>query len=93
MTIGVLHVTLLLRGCRSLKEKRQIVKSLRERVRHRFNVAVAEIDAQDLWQRAELAIVTVAGDGPFVRDVLESAQRFVLANPDAEVARADIELL
>lgn len=92
MKIGVLSITLVLRGCRSLKDKRQVVKSLRERLRQRFNVAVAEVDAQNLWQRAELAIVTVSGEGSHTRDVLERARRFVRANPNAEVARADLEI-
>ena len=51
-TIGVLTLEMRLDNSHSLKEKRHVVQSLKERLRHKFNVAVAEIDCQDLWQRA-----------------------------------------
>ena len=59
----------------SLKDKRQVVKSLKERLRGKFNVAVAEIDYQDLWQRGLLAAVTVSGDRGQAALVLQSAER------------------
>ena len=58
--IGVLTLELRLENSHSLKEKRHVVKSLKDRLRHKFNVAVAEIDYQDLWQRAAVAAVTVS---------------------------------
>lgn len=60
--IGVLTLELRVEGSHSLKEKRHVVQSLKDRLRHKFNVAVAEIDHQDLWQRATLAAVTVSSD-------------------------------
>ena len=63
--IGVLTLEIVLRNAHSLKDKRHVVKSLKDRLRSKFNVAVAEIDYQDLWQRALVAAVTVASDhGP-----------------------------
>ena len=59
-TIGVLTLELRLENSHSLKDKRHVVKSLKDRLRHKFNVSVAEIDYQDLWQRALVAAVTVA---------------------------------
>lgn len=60
--IGVLTLEIQIEAAHSLKEKRHVVKSLKDRLRHRFNVSVAEVDHQDLWQRAEVAIVTIASD-------------------------------
>jgi len=77
MIVGTLRVRLLLRGCHSLKEKRSVVRSLKDRLRDKFNVAVAEVDHQDVWQTAELGIVTVGTDTPFVHSVLSHVTEFV----------------
>ena len=58
-TVGVLTLELRLDDAHSLKDKRQIVKSLKDRLRGRFNVSVSEIDYQDLWQRGLVAVATV----------------------------------
>ena len=68
--IGVLTLELRLEDSHSLKDKRHVVKSLKDRLRHKFNVAVAEIDHQDLWQRATLAAVTVSSDRVHAEKVL-----------------------
>jgi len=59
MIVALLSVELHVPEARSLKEKRMVLRSLKDRLK-KFNVAVAEVEHQDLWQRAELAIVTVA---------------------------------
>lgn len=59
MTVGLLTVDCYVDGSRSLKDKRRVTKSLTERLRRSFNVAVCEYDSQDKWQRSRLAIVTV----------------------------------
>ncbi len=59
----------------SLKDKRQVVKGLKDRLRHKFNVSVAEIDYQDLWQRALVAAVTVASDHAHGERVLQTVER------------------
>jgi uncharacterized protein YlxP (DUF503 family) len=63
-----------LENSHSLKEKRHVVQSLKERLRNRFNVAVAEIDHQDLWQRAAVAAVTVSSDQVHAEKVLRSVE-------------------
>ncbi len=60
MTVGVYTFELHLSHTRSLKEKRQVVRSLKERLRSRHNVAVSEFDHSELWQRAGIAVVSVA---------------------------------
>ncbi|MGH9668034.1 MAG: DUF503 domain-containing protein [Bryobacteraceae bacterium] len=73
--IGVLTMELRLYDAHSLKDKRHVVKGLKDRLRTRFNVAVAEIDFQDLWQRALVAAVTVSGDRERAEAILQSVER------------------
>lgn len=77
MVIGVMSWELHLNGCRSLKEKRMVLKSLKDRIRSRLNVSVAETDHQDTWQRAQLCVVTVATDHPRAESVLGQADGLV----------------
>jgi uncharacterized protein len=72
--IGVLTLELRLENSHSLKEKRHVVESLKQRLRNKFNVAVAEIDHQDLWQRSVVAAVTVSSDRVFAEKVLRSVE-------------------
>ena len=73
--VGVLTLELRLDGAHSLKDKRHIVKSLKDRLRSKFNVAVAEIDYQELWQRSLVSAVTVSGDHAHVQQVLQLVER------------------
>lgn len=77
MVIGTIAWQLEIVGCQSLKEKRSVVKSLKDRLHKRFNVSVAETAHQDVWQRAELTACVVAGDRRQADSVLESADRLV----------------
>ena len=72
--IGVLTLELRLENSHSLKEKRHVVESLKTRLRNKFNVSVAEIDCQDLWQRGVLAAVTVSSDRVHAEKVLRSVE-------------------
>ena len=69
--IGVLTLEIHIEDAHSLKEKRHVVKGLKDRLRSRFNVAVAEIDYQDSWQRAMVAAVTISGDRVHAESVLQ----------------------
>jgi uncharacterized protein YlxP (DUF503 family) len=73
-SIGVLTLELRLENSHSLKEKRHVLKSLRDRLHNKFNVSVAEIDCQDLWQRAVLAAVTVSPDKVQAEKVLQAVE-------------------
>jgi uncharacterized protein YlxP (DUF503 family) len=73
--VGVITFELRLDEAHSLKDKRHFVKGLKDRLRVKFNVAVAEIDYQDSWQRGLVAAVTVATDRPFAEKVLQSVER------------------
>lgn len=91
--IGVLTLELRLESSHSLKEKRHIVQSLKDRLRHKFNVAVAEIDYQDLWQRAAIAAVTVSSDRDHAGKVLQSVEDEAAALLGSELAEATVEWL
>lgn len=60
MDISILEVEIILPECLNLKQKRAVIKSLKDRIRNRFNVSIAEIDFHDLWGKALLCIVTVS---------------------------------
>ena len=74
-SIGVITFELRLEDSHSLKDKRHYVKSLKDRLRGKFNVAVAEIDYQDLWQRSLISAVTVSGDHAHAEQVLQLVER------------------
>jgi uncharacterized protein YlxP (DUF503 family) len=73
--IGVIILELRLDDAHSLKDKRHYVKSLKDRLRGKFNVAVAEIDYQDVWQRGLIACVTVSASKPHAEQVLQHVER------------------
>jgi uncharacterized protein len=73
MVIGLLTLDLHIPGARSLKDKRHALHSLEARLRERFNVSVAEVEHQDLWQRARLAVVSVNTDAGHLDATLQAA--------------------
>jgi len=73
--IGVITLELRLEDAHSLKDKRHYVKSLKDRLRGKFNVAVSEIDHQDVWQRSLIAAVTVSPDQARAEQVLQLVER------------------
>jgi len=85
VTVGVVVWELHLADCRSLKDKRRVLKSLKDRLRARFNVSAAETNHQDLWQRAELACCVVATDRRHAEQQLAEAAHLVAGEPLARV--------
>jgi uncharacterized protein YlxP (DUF503 family) len=77
VVVGVIGWEIQLADARSLKEKRRVVKGLKERLRSRFNLSVAETGHQDAWQRAEITACIVATDRRRVESVLDKADRLV----------------
>jgi uncharacterized protein YlxP (DUF503 family) len=72
-------------GARSLKEKRAVVRPLVDGARHRFRCSVAEVDHQDLHQRAAIGVAVVSGDAGHLEEVLDAVERWVGGHPDVEV--------
>jgi uncharacterized protein len=94
MHVGTARVALHLAGNSSLKGKRMVVKSVVQRIRNRFNVAVAEVDTQDAWQLATLGIVCVSDDPRHCNEMLSKIIDFVESERlDAEVGEVDVELI
>ena len=77
----------------SLKGKRHILKGLKEKVRQRFEVSVAEVNHQDTWQRATLAIACVSQDSRHANEVVSKALDFIEASVDGHVIDVQIEIL
>ena len=91
--IGVLTLELRLENAHSLKDKRQVVKSLKDHLRGKFNVAVAEIDHQELWQRSAVAAVTVSPDKGYAERLLQSVEAEAASLLGPELAQATVEWL
>ncbi len=77
----------------SLKGKRHVLKGLKERVRQRFEVSVAEVDHQDAWQRATLAVACVSGDSRHANEVVSKALAFIESTVDGHVIDVQTEIL
>ena len=93
MVIGACRVELELAENYSLKGKRQIVRSVTTRLRTQFNLAVAEVDENEIWNRAVLGIACVSNDAQHAREMLDKAVRFIeRARLDAEVTDSYVEL-
>jgi uncharacterized protein YlxP (DUF503 family) len=72
MPIGLLTLEIHIPDARSLKDKRQVLRSLKDRLRARFNVAVAELDHQETWQRSEVGIVSLSNDAAHLEQSLQT---------------------
>ena len=77
----------------SLKGKRHVLKGLKQKVRARFEVAVAEVDHQDMWQRATLAVAYVSDDSRHANEVVSKALDFIEANVEGMVIQESMEIL
>ncbi len=85
MVVGIVRFELHLPGAQSLKDKRQVVRSIKERIRERVRASVAEVEYQDLWQRAAIGFAVVAADGAHVHELLNSARQIVEGYLQAQV--------
>jgi hypothetical protein len=94
MHIGVCTIELRLPGNGSLKGKRSVVKSIVSRVSREFNVSIAEVDAQDIWQRAVLGVACVSSSAGYAHGLLEQVVHWIEDNrPDVELLEYDVEML
>lgn len=93
MLVGLLQMELHIPGAHSLKDKRQVLQSLIETMRRRFNVSVAEVGRQDAWQQAELGIATVSNERRFLDEVLSRVEAFVESEPRVEITGTTVEIL
>ena len=92
MLVALERFDLRIPGCGSLKQKRHVLKSLTGTLRSTFNVSVAEVDHQDLWQRTTIAVAATGAEEFHVRKVMQQVERFVEAWGGVEVIEAELTL-
>lgn len=93
MLIGTAQITIYAPWVHSLKEKRMVVRSICAKVRNKFNVSIAEVDAQDLHQRIVLGFACVAGDTAMADSMIENIMNFIENNSEGEIIDIQKELL
>ncbi|MEN8614585.1 DUF503 domain-containing protein [Dehalogenimonas sp. THU2] len=92
MNVGILQFSIRLPESHSLKEKRQVVKSLVAQLHNRYNVTAAEVDDQDLWQTAAIAVACLSNDKRHTNEVLSKALSFA-STFDLEMLESSIEII
>jgi uncharacterized protein len=92
MIVGTLKVRLLLREAQSLKDKRQVVKSIKDRIRNNFNVSVAEVEELDNRQLAVLGIAMVSNEAHHLKTTLGQIVEALRRHPVAELIAAELEV-
>jgi len=93
MTVGTCRVELRIPGNNSLKGKRRVVKSIKDRVHGRFNVSIAEVDRLDDWQRATLGIACVSNNPRLVDEILSKVVNLIGRDGDALILDYEIDLV
>ena len=92
MLVALCRFDLRIRGVGSLKEKRHVIKTLTASLRQKFNVAVAEVDHQDLWQRTAIGVSTVGGEAYHLRRVMHEVERHVERWHEVEIIDVNLSL-
>jgi len=93
MIVGVCRVNLFFPAARSLKDKRRVLKGILDRIRTRINVSAAEIGAQEIWRRGEIAVAAVGNDRATIHSLLMSAIKVAESEPRAEVLQVEVDWL
>lgn len=93
MIVGLLTLDLHIPEANSLKTKRMVVKSLIDRIKNKFNVSIAEVDAQNLWQRSVIGISMVANETVIIHKVFEKIRTNINNNHSVEVIDSTMEML
>ena len=93
MFIGCLQVELLIPESTSLKEKRMVLSGLKQRLRNKYNISIAEIDYMDLWQRAALAAAMVSNRNQHVSQAMDKILNFIDDQDQVQVIDYQIEII
>lgn len=94
MYVGIGHLELHLPENHSLKGKRRVVRSVCDRLRHRFRISVAETGGQGTWQSAEIGIAAVSGNAAIARSLVESAIEYAESHLfDVQIVESDVDVL
>ena len=93
VVIALLTIDIHIPHAQSLKDKRMVLRRLKDRLRSKFNVSVSEVDHQDLWQRSHMSVVTVGSDNEYVRQTLALALEEVERSAPECVVQGNIEIV
>ena len=93
MFVGICQIDLIIHNSNSLKEKRQILKAIIERVKNRFNVSAAEVGDNDVWQRSQIGLSVVGNDSSHINSMLDKILNFIESLHLAEAIDHRIEIV
>ncbi|OQY27064.1 MAG: hypothetical protein B6244_11715 [Candidatus Cloacimonetes bacterium 4572_55] len=93
MLVGTCRIELIIQESHSLKAKRSVLNHLKDRVKNKFNVSIAEVEGQELWQRAVLGIAAVSSSSRHAEAMIEKVLRFIDNDDRVEVIKIDREIL
>jgi len=93
MVVGVLRLSLSIPAASSLKDKRQVIRKIVDRVRARFDVSIAEVGENDIWQRAQLGVAVAGNDRRFANEVLDKVRAFIDQLYLAPILDQELEIL
>ena len=93
MYVAGFEVDLRIPSSHSLKDRRQVVRSLLDGARQRFHVSAAEVGGQDSWQRATLGFAVVASEARIAEETIDALERFLWSRPDVDVVEAEVRWL
>ncbi len=94
MVVGILRIDLYMNGNRSLKDKRQTLKSLIHRAKSRFNnISIAEVDSNDLWQKATVGISYVSNEKRHVNSVMDQVADFINSTGLVQMGSKELEII
>ena len=93
MVVGIMKITMIIPGNSSLKGKRKVVKSLLDKLRSRFNLAAAEVEDNDLWQKAGLGLAFVGNDRRFINSSMDKILDFIYRTSEAEIVDTESEII
>lgn len=90
MIVGMLELDLFSEPFHSLKEKRQLLSSLKKRLKNKFNIAIVESDYQDLWQKAQVTMVSLASNRTIVDNTFKEIEDFIFLNYAVQITQMKI---
>ena len=93
MIVGICHLDVIIPENHSLKGKRQVIKKIIDRVKNRFNISIAEVGDNELWQRSQLGISLVGNDRRFVNSYLDRVINFIEAMNIVDIAHSELEII
>jgi hypothetical protein len=93
MTVGILQLVIFIKNSNSLKDKRRVLHSLKERLRNNFNLSIAQIDHEDKWQKTTLAIASIGKDRNNINSILSNIVNFIEKFSGIELIHYETELI